>query len=70
MLVIIFTIILIIGFVQTIRVGQAQVQNRQSSLDSSIGAVVKEHPYTKNPIFWLYIVGLGLAFAYIAYYMF
>lgn len=68
-LLILFTIVLIIGFVQTIRVGQGQVQ-RQSNFDSDIGGTVKAHPYTRNPVFWVYIVGLGIVFAYILYQMF
>ncbi|WP_458414061.1 hypothetical protein ACNQFZ_03985 [Schinkia sp. CFF1] len=68
-LLILFTIILIIGFVQTIRLGQAQADNRQNGLDSSISAVVKESPYARNPVFWAYIVGLALILAYIVYHI-
>lgn len=69
-LIILFTIILIIGFVQTIRLGQTQGQGQESTIDSDISDVVKAHPYTRNPVFWAYIVGLALAFAYLIYQMF
>lgn len=69
-LLIIITIVLIIGFIQTIRVGQAQGQNQQSEFDSEISDVVKAHPYTRNPVFWAYIIGFGLVFAYIIYFIF
>lgn len=54
---------------QTIRLGQAQADNRQNGLDSSISAVVKESPYARNPVFWAYIVGLALILAYIVYHI-
>lgn len=69
-LIILFTIILIIGFVQTIRLGQTQGQGQERTLDSDISEVVKAHPYTRNPVFWVYIVGIALAFAYLIYQMF
>lgn len=68
-LLILFTIVLVIGVVNTIRVGQSQGQNRKSEFDSDLNDVVEAHPYTRNPIFWVYIFGLGLAFLYIFYNM-
>ncbi len=66
-LVILFTIVLIIGFIQTIRVGQTQNGQNGSEIDSEISGVVKAHPYARNPVFWAYIIGLGIVFAYMFY---
>lgn len=64
-----FTIIMVIGLIYTIRIGQTQGQNNRSEFDSDINDVVEAQPYTRNPVFWAYIIGLGAAFLYILYRM-
>ncbi|WP_102347108.1 hypothetical protein [Bacillus sp. Marseille-P3661] len=66
---ILFTIVMAIGLVYTIRLGQTQGQKQRSDYDSDINDVVEAHPYTRNPVFWVYIGGFGLILLYIVYYM-
>ncbi len=60
---------MVIGLIYTIKIGQTQGQNHRSNNDSAVDDVVQAHPYTRNPIFWTYLIGLGIAFVYILYRM-
>jgi energy-converting hydrogenase Eha subunit F len=59
-------LILVVGFVYTIRVAKNQRYQR-GEYDTQINEKVQVHPYTRNPVFIAYLIFIGLVLAYIIY---
>jgi hypothetical protein len=64
-LAIIAVLVLSAGLLYTVRV--AKRQRYQGEYDVEISEKIQEHPITRNPVFLAYIIGLGIAFAFMVY---
>jgi hypothetical protein len=53
------------GLLYTLRV--AKRQRFQGEYDTEISGKIEEHPITRNPVFLVYIVGIGIALAYMVF---
>jgi predicted permease len=62
---IIAVIFLTSGLVYTMRI--AKRQRYQGEYDDEISEKIQAHPIIRNPVFLAYIIGLGLALAYMVY---
>lgn len=58
-------IVLLGGLLYTVRV--AKRQRYQGEYDAEISDKIQAHPVTRNPVFFAYIIGIGLALAYMVY---
>lgn len=58
-------IVLSFGLLYTTKV--ARRQKYQGEIDAEISEKIQEHPVTRNPVFLAYIIGIGLALAYMVY---
>jgi hypothetical protein len=65
LLAILAVIVLSGGLLYTLRV--AKRQRYQGEYDVEISERIQENPITRNPVFLAYIIGLGLALAYMVY---
>lgn len=62
---VIAVVILLGGLLYTIRLSKRQ--RYQGEYDTEISEKIQEHPITRNPVFLAYIIGIGLALAYMIY---
>ncbi|MHC0035610.1 hypothetical protein [Pseudoneobacillus sp. C159] len=58
-------VVILVGLIYTLQL--ARRQRYQSEYDAEISEKVQAHPYTRNPVFLAYIIGLGLALCWIIY---
>lgn len=58
-------VVLTAGLLYTVRV--AKRQRYQGEYDADISEKIHDHPYTRNPVFFAYIIGIGIALAYMVY---
>ncbi|PUB17999.1 hypothetical protein [Paenisporosarcina sp. OV554] len=63
----VIVIICAVGFYATRRIMTFE-RERQQTNDSPIPVAVKEHPYTLNPIFWVFAAALIFISIVIGYY--
>ncbi|MBM7647301.1 hypothetical protein JOC78_000222 [Bacillus ectoiniformans] len=64
-LIVAVTITFVFSLIYTMKVLKSQGAVKE--MDQPIPETVQHHPYTKNPIFWAYVIGIGLALAFIIY---
>ncbi|HYK74360.1 MAG TPA: hypothetical protein VEV44_14795 [Pseudoneobacillus sp.] len=62
---IIAVIVLSIGLLYTAKVSRRQ--KYQGEYDAQISEKIQDHPIIRNPVFLAYIIGIGLALAYMVY---
>ncbi|MBO8178714.1 hypothetical protein [Aeribacillus pallidus] len=66
-LTVIGSIVLLFSLIYTFMVARNQKALKGTN-DTDIPDQVEEHPYIRNPIFWTYIIFIGLLLAFVIYF--